>query len=188
MTYIEHGLGRNETLEYRAHLHWLYKAGAWSALVLLLAIAAVAYARTYHVLAGLAAIAGGILFLAIMLPVWTTEIGVTNQRLICKRGLIRRRSDELQLRAVEGVQMIQGVLGRLFNYGRIELQGTGVSEMLLPPIADPLALRKALQEAIGAVGRPSAALTPLPDHAAASLRAASPGSSSDRAPPRRSHT
>jgi hypothetical protein len=47
--------------------------------------------------------------------------------------------------------MIQGVLGRLFNYGRNELQGTGVSEMLLPPIADPQALRKALQEAIGAV-------------------------------------
>ena len=174
MTYIELGLGRNETLEYRAHLHWLYKVGAWSVLVLLLAVAAIAYAGGYHVLAGVASIASGILFVAIMLPVWTTEIGVTNQRLIYKRGFVRRRSDEFQLRAIEGVQMIQGVLGRLFNYGRIELQGTGVSEMLLPPIADPLALRKALQEAIGAVGRPSAPLVPPPDHAA-SLRTASPG-------------
>jgi uncharacterized membrane protein YdbT with pleckstrin-like domain len=175
MSYIELGLGRNETLEYRAHLHWLYKVGAWSALVLLLAAAALAYAGAYHLLAGVATIASGTLFLAIMYPVWTTEIGVTNQRLIYKRGLVRRRSDEFQLRAIEGVQMIQGVLGRLFNYGRIELQGTGVSELVLPPIADPLALRKALQEAIGAVGRPSAVLTPQPDHASSS-RTISPGS------------
>src|SRR5947208_3355107 len=106
MTCSELGLGPNETLEYRAHLHWLYKVGAWSVLVLLLAVAAAAYAGAYHVLAGVASITSGILFVAIMLPVWTTEIGVTNQRLIYKRGFVRRRSDEFQLRAIEGVQMI----------------------------------------------------------------------------------
>jgi hypothetical protein len=31
-----------------------------------------------------------------MLPLWTTEMGVTNHRFIFKRGWLRRSTDELQ--------------------------------------------------------------------------------------------
>jgi Bacterial PH domain len=85
-------------------------------------------------------------FVAIMKPLWTTEIGVTNQRFIYKRGWLWRTTQELQLRAIEEVNLDQGLLGRLFNYGRLELRGTGVDDMRLPPLADPLGLRKALQD------------------------------------------
>jgi hypothetical protein len=44
--------------------------------------------------------AGVVLFVATMGPRWTTEIGVTNQRFIFKRGLIWRSTHELQLRAI----------------------------------------------------------------------------------------
>ena len=49
--------------------------------------------------------AGVVLFVAIMGPLWTTEIGVTNQRFIFKRGLIWRSTHELQLRAIEEVNL-----------------------------------------------------------------------------------
>ena len=75
-----------------------------------------------------------------MVPIWTTEIGVTNQRLIYKRGLLWRTTQELQLRAIEEVKLTQGLLGRLLDFGRLELHGTGVGDIILPSLADPVGL------------------------------------------------
>jgi len=43
---------------------------------------------------------------------------VTNQRLIFKRGLLWRSTQELQLRAIEEVNLEQGLVGRLLNFWR----------------------------------------------------------------------
>jgi len=102
---------------------------------------------------------GVVAFLGILVPIWTTEIGVTNQRFIFKRGLLWRSTQELQLRAIEEVNLEQGLLGRLFNFGRLELRGTGVDDVRLPALADPLGLRRALQDGMAAAvaaGRPGA--------------------------------
>jgi uncharacterized membrane protein YdbT with pleckstrin-like domain len=84
-----------------------------------------------------------------MVPIWTTEIAVTNQRIILKRGLIKRITHELQLRAIEEVNLDQDVLGRILNYGKISVYGTGEEEIVFPTLGDPLGLRRAMQEAIG---------------------------------------
>ena len=91
-----------------------------------------------------------------MLPMWTTEIGVTNQRFIFKRGWLRRTTDELQLTSIEEVNLEQGVLGRLLDFGRLQLHGTGVNDIRLPNLADPVGLRKALQDGIAAAAAPAA--------------------------------
>ena len=99
-------------------------------------------------------------------PLWTTEIGVTNQRVIFKRGLIWRSTHELQLRAIEEVNLEQDLLGRIFDCGRLRLHGTGVDDIRLPPLADPLGLRKGLQDGMAvaaqaaAPGPPAAASRP----------------------------
>ena len=85
-----------------------------------------------------------------------TEIGVRNQRFIFKTGLLRWSSDELQLHAVEEVRLEQALLGRLLDYGRIEVRGTGVANIRLPSVDDPVALRKALLEAMDNRDRPGA--------------------------------
>ena len=85
----------------------------------------------------------------VMIPVWTTEIAVTNHRLIFKRGLFSRNAADLQLRAIEQVSLQQGVVSRLLNMGRVEIQGTGVDDVHLPAIADPVALQRSIQEAMG---------------------------------------
>ena len=142
MAYIEQSLGRNESLHYKARLPTVRYVTAWGSLAIMLSAAA-ASLQDLGWMAGILTIAGLGLFVAIMLPVWTTEIGVTTQRLVYKRGLLWRTTKELQLRAIEEVNLQQGLLGRLFNYGKVELHGTGVDDILLPTLADPIALQKA---------------------------------------------
>ena len=110
-------------------------------------------------------------FSGCFIPIWTTEIGVTNQRLIYKRGLIWRKTQELQLRAIEEVKLDQGLLGRLFDFGRLDLHGTGVGDIRLPALADPVGLRKALQDGMAAAAQPQ----PAPE-AVAVVHTASPRS------------
>jgi membrane protein YdbS with pleckstrin-like domain len=146
LSYIEHSLGQSETLLYRARFPWFYHARAWSLLGAAAIAAGVTDISAYGWLPAAIGVVGIAAFVAIMKPLWTTEIGVTNQRFIYKRGWLWRTTQELQLRAIEEVNLDQGLLGRLFNYGRLELRGTGVDDMRLPPLADPLGLRKALQD------------------------------------------
>jgi uncharacterized membrane protein YdbT with pleckstrin-like domain len=146
MSYIKHSLGQSERLLYRAHFPWFYAAGAWAVLIGFIAAAVGTYGLGQIELAAGLILAGLVLFFMIMLPLRTTEIGVTNQRFIFKRGLIWRATHELQLRAIEEVNLEQGVVGRLFDFGRLQLHGTGVDDIRLPALADPLGLRKALQD------------------------------------------
>ena len=101
MGYIEQSLGQNETLIYKARFHWLYFAGAWTVLILLIVsvILIIFYATAWVAWVLLCACIIGLLFLLRgMIPIWTTEIAVTNHRLIVKRGWLSRSTDELQLR------------------------------------------------------------------------------------------
>jgi len=153
MSYIEHSLSRSERLLYRARFPWFYAAGAWALGIGSLAAALVAYALGHgEVAPGLLA-AGIVLFVVIMVPLRSTEIGVTNQRFIFKRGLIWRSTQELQLRAIEEVNLEQDLLGRLFDCGRLRLHGTGVDDIGLPVLADPIGLRKALQDGMAAASQ-----------------------------------
>ena len=111
-------------------------------LLLTIAVAAEIYRHGYDFLAATAGIAGLLFFLFIMVPVWTTEIAVTNHRVIFKRDLLRRDVSDLQLRSIEQVGFKQGLLGELFNMGNVEIHGTGVDDVHLPAIADPVALQE----------------------------------------------
>ena len=47
-----------------------------------------------------------------------TEIGVTSERVILKRGFLTRHTEETQLSAIEEVNVDQGFFGRLLGFGR----------------------------------------------------------------------
>lgn len=74
----------------------------------------------------------------------TTELVLTDRRIITKRGLISRDTMEMNLSKVESVHVNQGLLGRLLNFGDVTVVGTGSSPEPLRGIADPLELRRAL--------------------------------------------
>ncbi len=91
--------------------------------------------------------AGLAIVLYVMVPIWTTEIAVTNHRLVVKRGWLTLSTSELQLKSIEQVNFHQGLLGRLFDFGRVEIHGTGVDDLSLPNIGCPTDLVKSIENA-----------------------------------------
>jgi hypothetical protein len=90
---------------------------------------------------------GLFLFAHMMIIKATTEIAVTSERLVYKKGLIARHVGELNIDRIEGVSVRQDVLGRIFGFGRVMIRGMGVGEVILPPIEAPIEFRRAIQEA-----------------------------------------
>lgn len=78
---------------------------------------------------------------------YTTEVAVTTQRLIFKRGVVSRFVGEMKLDRLESINVYQSFFGRIFNYGRVMVHGVGVGEVLLPEVEDPMKLRRALDYA-----------------------------------------
>ena len=84
---------------------------------------------------------------------WITEIAVTDRRIIYKRGFINRHTVEMNMDKVATVDVDQSILGRMLNYGCIQVLGVGSASgnpdaprgiEKLQPVAEPLALRSAI--------------------------------------------
>jgi uncharacterized membrane protein YdbT with pleckstrin-like domain len=144
--YVDKVLQEGERVRYIASLNWiLYVPG-----LLLWFVAAVIYFAspdsgglgTIGRLAALIVFAAGLVVLArAWFRWWTTEIAVTDRRIIYKTGFISRKTTEMHMDKVESVDVDQSVLGRIFNFGNVIVRGTGSG---LEPIRDidaPLELR-----------------------------------------------
>jgi uncharacterized membrane protein YdbT with pleckstrin-like domain len=136
MSYIERSLGAGEALVARARFHWWYTFKAVLALVLL----------------GIF-IVGIVIFFAMMIRKWTTEIGVTTHRFVEKTGLCTLSTNEIALNNIEGVRVTQSFWGRMLGYGHLRIEGTGIDAVALPDIADPVAFRAAIESAKSASAR-----------------------------------
>ena len=77
----------------------------------------------------------------------TTELAVTNKRVIAKVGFISRETVELNLSKAESIQINQSLFGRIFNYGSLKINGTGSSHAPIDGIRDPLEFRRQFMEA-----------------------------------------
>ena len=72
---------------------------------------------------------------------------VTTHRLISKRGIIKRRSTELLLKKCEGVQVDQSLLGRVLDYGTVNVT-TGEATNSYKYISHPLKFSQKIHEQI----------------------------------------
>lgn len=77
----------------------------------------------------------------------TTELAITNRRVIAKFGFISRKTVEINIAKVESIQVDQTVMGRMFNFGTVLISGAGDPQAPITGISDPLAFRKAFIEA-----------------------------------------
>jgi len=87
-----------------------------------------------------------LLFVQSWIIIATTELALTDRRVIAKTGLLSQQSVELNLPKVESVEVHQSLFGRMLNYGTITVKGTGGGAAPAPGIADPTSFRKAVQE------------------------------------------
>jgi hypothetical protein len=153
MSYIQQSLGDGETIIGRAHFHWLYLTAAWLSLLVpgALLLAAVGQAQAqpdpYSIAAGLLFVLGLIVFFRMMVRKWSMEIGVTSHRFVEKYGLLSMKTNEIALPNIEGVRVNQSILGKLFGYGTVRIEGTGVDSVTTPTIADPVGFVRAIQTA-----------------------------------------
>jgi uncharacterized membrane protein YdbT with pleckstrin-like domain len=90
---------------------------------------------------------------------WTTEIAITDRRVIFKRGFIRRDTIEMSLEKVESVDVNQSLLGRLFDYGNVTIRGTGTGFAPLRSIDQPLEFRS---HVTGMPTKPAESADPAP--------------------------
>jgi uncharacterized membrane protein YdbT with pleckstrin-like domain len=148
MSYVKSVLQPGETIRYATDIHWMvYIPG-----VLLLVLGGAVYvvglplaqpgaAIFLHLVAGLVFAAAAVWLFIGWFRRWTTEVAVTNKRIIYKRGFISRYTIEMHLDKVESVDVDQTVLGRILGYGDILIRGVGASLEPLRNIESPIEFR-----------------------------------------------
>lgn len=102
-----------------------------------------------HIIIGLLLIKFGIgiiLWIYAAIVYFTTELAFTNKRVIAKFGLISRRTIEININKIESIQIHQGILGRICNYGSLTISGAGNPMAPIPNISNPMEFRKNFNE------------------------------------------
>ena len=148
MKYVEQVLQPGETVVHAARLHWFI----YLIPVLMLTVAAICavFALTSDkpgiaipllLIAGLLAPIALISAVGVVVRSMTTELVLTDRRVIYKTGIFRRHTMEMNRSRVEMVGVDQSLLGRLLNYGTVIVRGTGGSLEPIRNITDPLSFR-----------------------------------------------
>lgn len=149
-SYVDSVLAGGERIVYRAAIsHWKFLLYYLTGGLFLLAgaigvLTAGVSERMQTAAAVVLLLIGVVLVAAALIRRLTTELVLTDRRIITKRGLISRDTVEMNLAKVESVRVNQGLLGRVLNYGDVTVIGTGASLEPLRGIANPLELRKQL--------------------------------------------
>ncbi len=147
--YVRKVLQPGETIVYSTNLHWIiYRWAIFLIIICIITAVSAWYTADNPNLSLALAIAAIILGLLALssafgkfIKRWTTELAITDRRVIYKERLIARRTLEMNRSRVESVDVYQSVLGRLLGYGTITLRGTGGSGEPMPNIDDPLTFR-----------------------------------------------
>ena len=130
MSYIDESLVEGERVLHRARISWWSQAGLVILGIVLLVV-----------------VVGLFFLVAAWIKVRSTEIAVTNRRVIATFGFITRSTVEIALDKVEALRVEQGFFGRMLNFGTIFISGAGTSVAPMRDIADPLLFRRKFTEA-----------------------------------------
>jgi uncharacterized membrane protein YdbT with pleckstrin-like domain len=149
MRYVRRVLQPGETIVYATKLHWLIYIHtillAIACIILAGAAIATSDSQNISLALGIAAVIFILLALSAGLRAFirraTTELAVTDHRVIYKSGLLSRHTIEMNRDKVESVDVDQSLLGRIFGYGTVVVRGTGGSLEPIRNIGDPLTFR-----------------------------------------------
>lgn len=127
--YIQASLSDGEHVHAVFKLHWMAWVGVW--------IWALLAVLTLGLLSPIA--------IYMWLSLRSLEQGVTNKRVIIKRGIISRRTEEMKLRSIETVELRQQIFGRLFGFGDVKITGRGTSDLVLRNVDDPMSVKRQIE-------------------------------------------
>ena len=136
MSYIEESLSADERVEGLFKLHWF----AWVPMVMWIILGIPTLGLTW------------LIALYEFLRLKFLEQGVTNKRVILKRGIISRRTEEMKLASIETVEIDQGIFGRIFGFGTVKITGRGISDFVFKGIDDPMSVKRQIESVSNPVG------------------------------------
>lgn len=159
MSYIDENLISGEMVLYRTRLHWIVMTGPAIVATLFalpglgFLIESIAAVREKGAQSGSMAVLG-LLFIVLALiaigwGLWhrsSTEMAVTNKRVLIKVGMVSRNTTEMMLSKIESVNVNQNALGRMLNFGTITVRGTGGTPEPFAKIGHPLEFRRQVQQ------------------------------------------
>src|SRR5438046_7485001 len=145
MSYVQRVLQPGETVVHHSRLHPLIFLPALIWLLIALALL-VASTQTTDDRINIALIAAAVLFGVLALASWaraairraTTELAITDRRVIYKSGLLSRHTLEMNRSKVESVGVDQSILGRIFRFGTIVVRGNGGRLASLSLFGEPM--------------------------------------------------
>jgi len=88
----------------------------------------------------------GINFLHLYIIISTDECVVTSKRVIFKSGILLTETIEMNLSKIESLSVQQSLLGKILDYGTIQIRGTGGTVETFLNVNKPLEIRKKIQE------------------------------------------
>jgi uncharacterized membrane protein YdbT with pleckstrin-like domain len=151
MSYVKRVIQPGEQVVMVGRLSWIVylRAIAFALLGIILVVLERIYSSRDWLVIGTGALFGAVALIGALQAWflrWTTEIAVTNKRIIYKRGLITRHTAEMNMDKVASVDVDQSLLGRLLDYGSVHILGTGGAHGIerLERIGSPIALRNAI--------------------------------------------
>jgi uncharacterized membrane protein YdbT with pleckstrin-like domain len=149
MRYVRKVLQPGETVVYATKLHWLIYINTILLAIVCVVLVGAAVSTSDNQSISLAFAIAAIIFALLALSTGlrafirraTTELAVTDHRVIYKSGLLSRHTIEMNRDKVESVDVDQSLLGRIFGYGTVVVRGTGGSLEPIRNIGDPLTFR-----------------------------------------------
>jgi uncharacterized membrane protein YdbT with pleckstrin-like domain len=149
MRYVRRVLQPGETIVYATQLHWVVFLRTILLLIVCVIVAGAAVSTSDNQNISLALAIAAIIFALLAVSAGlrafirraTTELAITDHRVIYKTGLLARHTVEMNRDKVESVDVDQTVSGRIFGYGTIIVRGVGGSLEPIRNIGDPLTFR-----------------------------------------------
>ena len=148
--YSRSTLAPNETAYLRTSLHWIVFVRYGLLGLVLFLFVALPFAIAVQALSG-----SELGWFALPLPAFvlvppavafaSSELVITNMRVLIKTGVIRRQTLEMFISKIESIAVDQGFFGRLLDYGTVVIRGTGGFQEPFEAIARPVEFRNYVQ-------------------------------------------
>jgi hypothetical protein len=153
MSYFDRSLSTNENIRYVSSLSWYTQLKSVFLAIFLFLVGICSPALTSSIdhtgYVGIFLILAFVfIILKSFLIINSTELVLTNLKVAMKKGILNIQVFEINLQKIESVQVQQTWVGRIFNFGMIELHGMGGSPIMINNVKDPTSFRRIILEEI----------------------------------------
>lgn len=144
MRYIKSTLLMNEDIVQIAEITWFTYINS----LIYICICFILFSSGHNNIAVLLLCYSIFVFIKAFIYKHTTEVAITNKKIVFKTGLIKRDTLELNLDKIESFSIKQSIIGRLFDYGDIYITGTGGTTPPIRDIDSPVFFRNQAQKTV----------------------------------------